>query len=107
MPLKKRNIRNSREWLYLRLFEYMLHARNHLDSKPDFSKYELMTKVPNLPSQRQDRISEIVEKMIELNHLKIVYKAPNATYYNITKEGREWYNNLGRKFKKFSEMIRK
>jgi len=105
MPHKKRNIRNSREWLYLRLFEYMLRAARARSE--GFSKYELMTKVPNLPSQRQDRMSEILEKMVELNHLKIVFEAPNATYYNITNEGREWYHDLGRKFKTFSEMIRK
>jgi hypothetical protein len=45
--------------------------------------------------------------MLELKHIEIIFETSNATYYNITDEGKEWYNEFGKKFKKFSEMIRK
>jgi len=103
MSRRKGKVRISREWLYLRLFEFMLYTY----SKEGFTKYKLLNKVPNLPAQRQDRISEIINKMLEEKHIEIIFETSNATYYNITEEGKEWYNEFGKKFKKFSEMIRK
>ena len=102
MSRRKRTLRISREWLYLRLFEYMLYNQ----SKQGFSKYELTNKVPDLPSQRQDRISEIIERMLKFEHLEVVFEAPSATYYNITEEGRKWYTNWGKRFQRFSESLR-
>lgn len=96
-------MRISREWLYLRLVEYIIYNQ----SKQGFTKYELTNKVPNLPTQRQDRISEIIDKMLESKHIEIIFETPNATYYTLTDEGKKWYNEFGKKFKKFIEMIRK
>ena len=67
----------------------------------------LTNKVPNLPAQRQDRISDIVDRMLELDHLEVIFPAPSATYYNITEEGRKWYANMGKSFQSFIESIRK
>ncbi len=71
-----------------------------------FSAYHLMHNIPGLPSQRQDRFNLILESMVENKHIKISAKTPNATYYQITEEGRDWYFQLGKKMMKFEESLR-
>lgn len=103
MSRRRRTLRISREWLYLRLIEYMIYNQ----TKQGFTKYELTNKVPNLPAQRQDRISDIIDRMLEIKHLEVVFEAPTATYYNITEEGKKWYADFGKRFQRFSEFVRR
>ena len=97
MPRKRRE-RTSIGWLYIRLFEYMFYNSSE---KQGFTKYELMTKVLGLPSQRQDRISKVIDKMVEKGHLKVVFDAgpSGPTYYDISDEGRKWYETYGREIR--------
>ncbi len=54
------------------------------------SKYHIMTKIPELKQQRQDRIS-IILRTLEDNGLIISTVTPNATFYRITEKGADTY----------------
>ena len=54
------------------------------------SKYHIMTKIPELKQQRQDRIS-IILRNLEDNGLIISTATPNATFYRITEKGADTY----------------
>jgi hypothetical protein len=51
------------------------------------SKYHIMTKIPELKQQRQDRLS-IILNTLEKNELIDSTVTPNATFYRITQGGR-------------------
>ena len=51
------------------------------------SKYHIMTKIPELKQQRQDRLS-IILNTLEKNELIDSTVTPNATFYRITERGR-------------------
>jgi hypothetical protein len=54
------------------------------------SKYHIMTKIPELKQQRQDRLSTILHTL-EKNGLIDSTVTPNATFYCITEKGAAIY----------------
>ena len=54
------------------------------------SKYHIMTKIPELKQQRQDRLSAILQTL-EKNELIDSTVTPNATFYCITEKGAAIY----------------
>jgi aspartate carbamoyltransferase regulatory subunit len=61
------------------ILEY-LHSTSNNKS---LSKYHIITKIPELKQQRQDRIS-LIMRTLEKNGLIISTETPNATFYRIT-----------------------
>jgi len=100
MAHRREKGRISRARLYLRLLEYMLYS-----DTVEFTKYELMNKIPDLPSQRQDRISEILNSMMAAGHIEIILSRPNVTYYKLTEMGKNWYKEYGKEFLKFTSIL--
>ena len=75
-------------------------------ARAGFTKYHLTTKPDYGSAQRSDRINEILNKMIQFEHIKIVFESSSATYYHITEKGTEWYINQGKKFQEFINRLR-
>ncbi|MGB8159035.1 MAG: hypothetical protein WCE93_02690, partial [Nitrososphaeraceae archaeon] len=64
------------------------------------SKYHIMTKIPELKQQRQDRLS-IILNTLEKNELIDSTVTPNATFYRITDKGADIYLKWVSDFLKF------
>jgi DNA-binding PadR family transcriptional regulator len=65
-------------------------SSNRNSQAVSISKYHIMTKIPELKQQRQDRISTIL-RTLEDNGLIISTATPNATFYRITEKGADTY----------------
>ena len=59
--------------------------------------FHLTTRIPNLRTQRQDRIQDILDLMENSGYVK-ASKYPRATYYEITDKGMEWYKTAAKLF---------
>ncbi|MGA7008662.1 MAG: PadR family transcriptional regulator [Nitrososphaeraceae archaeon] len=69
------------------------------------SKYHIMTKIPELKQQRQDRLS-IILNTLEKNEFIDSTVTPNATFYRITEKGRDTYLKWVNEFLKFYREVR-
>ena len=80
---------------------------NPSSNSPVFSvsKYHIMTKVPELKQQRQDRLSDIL-RILENNKLIVSTVTPNATFYRITEKGAAIYLKWVNYFLEFVREIR-
>ena len=82
------------------ILEYLYsNSRSNSSISPDpttkpravsVSKYHIMTKIPELKQQRQDRLSTILQTL-ERNELIDSTVTPNATFYCITEKGAAIY----------------
>jgi DNA-binding PadR family transcriptional regulator len=93
--------RFSAEYTMLVILEY-LHSTSNNKS---LSKYHIITKIPELKQQRQDRISVILGTL-EKNGLIISTETPNATFYRITEKGNMAYLKWVGDFLKFFRHVR-
>lgn len=67
-----------------------------------FSKHHLMTKIRGLPTQRQDRIGEVLNVLSDRGWIETIpIPTENRVLYNISDQGRSWYEQLGKKFLEF------
>ena len=69
------------------------------------SKYHIMTKIPELKQQRQDRLS-IILNTLEKNELIDSTVTPNATFYCITEKGAAIYLKWVSDFLRFFREMR-
>ncbi len=64
------------------------------------SKYHILTKIPNIKQQRQDRISDIL-KVLEENGFIESIKTTESTFYKSTDKGNEAYVKWVKNFLSF------
>lgn len=91
--------RYSFEYTVFTILEYLL-ARKGLEP---VSKYHLMTRV-RLPSQRPDRVSTVLELLVERGWVTLV-KTEHASFYRITEDGEKEYNRWIRDFLDFARSL--
>ena len=65
--------------------------------EPGCSPFHLTTRVPQLKSQRQDRIQHILD-LLEGGGLVRSIAYEHATYYEVTDEGLAWYKESAKRF---------
>lgn len=89
--------RYSYEFTVFNILEYLV-KRKQLGP---VSKYHLTTRV-HLPSQRPDRVSSVLNLIVERGWVSVV-KTEHASFYRITEEGEKEYN---RWIKDFLDFVR-
>ena len=93
--------RLSAEYTMFVILEYLFSNSGGLS----ISKSILMTKVPELKQQRQDRVSAILNTL-ENKGLIISTVTPNATFYRISEKGKTMYLHWISEFLNFFRDIR-
>ncbi|HZD36561.1 MAG TPA: hypothetical protein VE130_15255 [Nitrososphaeraceae archaeon] len=89
--------RLSSEYTMLSILEYLcINA-----AKAPVSKYHIITKVPSIKQQRQDRISDIM-LTLEKQCLIISIKTSDSTFYSVTEKGVEAYSRWVKSFLNFT-----
>jgi DNA-binding PadR family transcriptional regulator len=97
--------RFSAEYTMLVILEYLHSNSNSNPNSVPVSKYHIMTKIPDLKQQRQDRISVILSTL-EKSGLIVSIVTPNSTFYRITEKGSTIYLNWVSEFLRFFRDIR-
>jgi len=88
--------RYSFEYTVFTILEYLIKRKQ---SGP-VSKYHIMTRV-HLPSQRPDRVSSVLELLVERGWISSV-KTEHASFYRITEEGEKEYSRWIKDFLEFA-----
>lgn len=66
------------------------------------SKYHILTKVPGIKSQRQDRIAEIMSILEENGLIESIKTSSESTFYHITDKGANAYSKWVKDFLDFT-----
>ena len=85
--------RQSFEFTILAILEYLVHQ----EPAGPVTKYHLMNRVPGLPSQRQDRVSTILELLVQRGWVR-AQSNENAVAYLITPAGKTEYDKWAKQF---------
>jgi DNA-binding PadR family transcriptional regulator len=94
--------RQSFEFTILVILEYFVRHEN----LGPVTKYHVMNRVPSLPTQRQDRVSEILDLLVLRGWVSLERQDGGATGYKITPEGKIEYGKWIRQFLSFVRMLR-
>ncbi len=94
--------RQSFEFTVLVILEYFVRR----EALGPVSKYHLMNRVPGLPSQRQDRVSTILDLLVQRGWVSAEPKGNSALAYKITELGKEEYNKWVKEFLSFVKVLR-
>jgi len=94
--------RQSFEFTVLVILEYFVR---HEPLGP-VTKYHVMNRIPGLPSQRQDRVSAILDLLVQRGWLAMESKQENAPVYRITEQGKLEYNKWAKDFLSFVRVLR-
>jgi predicted transcriptional regulator len=62
------------------------------------SKYHVLTKVPGIKLQRQDRVSEIMNMLEKNGLIESIKTSSESTFYHITNKGINAYSKWVRDF---------
>ncbi|MGA9297966.1 MAG: hypothetical protein WBV72_11210 [Nitrososphaeraceae archaeon] len=65
------------------------------------SKYHIITKIPGIKQQRQDRVSSIMAKLETSGFIYSITTSSNSTFYQITSKGLEVYSKWVKDFLDF------
>ena len=96
MKNKKNKRHFSSEYTMFSILEYL--CINSLNSP--ISKYHILTKVPRIKQQRQDRISDILD-ILEGNGFIESIKTTESTFYKSTDKGKDVYVKWVKNFLSF------
>ena len=96
MPQRERY---SYEYTVFAILEY-LYRRRQIGP---VSKYHIMTRV-HLPSQRPDRVSSVLELLVERGWISLV-KTEHASFYTIAEEGAKEYSRWIKDFLEFARSL--
>lgn len=94
--------RVSDEYLAIRVLEFLVSQ----NPENRFTVYSLM-KIPNIRTQRQPRMRQLLENLVTLRFVEKWVPNPNVDqiYYRITQEGRQQYqHSLQTAFKMFKDL---
>jgi len=94
--------RQSFEFTVLTILEYLVR---HEVSGP-VSKYHIMNRVPDLPSQRRDRVSAILELLVERGWVFTESKEDGVIGYRISESGKAEYKKWVGQFLSFVRKLR-
>jgi len=94
--------RQSFEVTVLAILEYFVRH----ESLGPVTKYHVMNRVPGLPSQRQDRISEILDLLVTRSWVSLEKQADGSSAYKITAEGKVEYSKWVQEFLSFVRILR-
>jgi DNA-binding PadR family transcriptional regulator len=90
--------RFSSEYTMLSILEYL--CMNSLSGH--ISKYHIITKVPGIKQQRQDRISEILSILEENGFIESIKTSSEFTFYRTTEKGNNAYSKWVKDFLDFA-----
>ncbi|HXS60341.1 MAG TPA: hypothetical protein VN703_05960 [Candidatus Sulfopaludibacter sp.] len=96
MKNKKSKRHFSSEYTMFSILEYL--CINSFNSP--ISKYHILTKIPSIKQQRQDRISDIL-KVLEGNGFIESIKTTESTFYKSTDKGNDAYVKWVKNFLSF------
>ena len=85
--------RQSFEFTILAILEYLVRQ----ETIGPVTKYHLMNRVPGLPSQRQDRVSTILDLLVQRKWISEEPKDDTVAYV-ITKDGKSEYDKWVKQF---------
>lgn len=94
--------RQSFELTVLTILEYLVR---HEGFGP-VSKYHIMNHVPDLPSQRQDRVSTILELLVRRGWVSTESKDDGVMGYRISESGKTEYRKWVSQFLSFARKLR-
>jgi predicted transcriptional regulator len=95
---KNNKIRFSSEYTMLSILEYL--CINSLNGP--ISKYHVLTKVPGIKRQRQDRVSEIMNILEENGLIESIKTSSESTFYHVTNKGVNAYSKWVKDFLDFT-----
>lgn len=95
---KRDKQRFSSEYTMLSILEYL--CMNSLTGA--ISKYHIITKIPGIKQQRQDRISEILGILEEHGFIESMKTSSESTFYKITEKGANAYYKWVKDFLNFA-----
>ena len=87
---KKNKLRFSSKYTMLSILENSLNG--------PISKYHVLTKVPGIKLQRQDRVSEIMNMLEKNGLIESIKTSSESTFYHITNKGINAYSKWVRGF---------
>jgi len=85
--------RQSFEFTILAILEYLVHQ----EPAGAVTKYHLMNRIPGLPSQRQDRVSAILDLLVQRGWIT-AQSNENTVVYIITPAGKLEYDKWAKQF---------
>ena len=93
--------RQSNEYVGFAITGCLVLLKEHPEEgfEVGISPYAIMRKVPQLNTQKQDRIEYILD-LLEKNGLVRSKSSQRARYYEITADGIEWYKKVAKAFYK-------
>lgn len=94
--------RQSFEYTVLAILEYFVRH----ESLGPVTKYHVMNRVPGLPTQRQDRVSEIMDLLVLRGWVSLEKQESGSAVYKITAEGKIEYDKWVREFLSFVRILR-
>ncbi len=71
------------------------------------SKYHVLTKVPGIKRQRQDRVSEIMSMLEENGLIESIKTSSESTFYHVTDKGVSAYSKWVKDFLDFTRLTYK
>ena len=92
----------SFEFTVLTLLEYLV---TH-EIAGSVTKYHLMNRVPGLPSQRRDRVSSILELLVQKGWATIESQEDGVVGYRVSQSGKEEYRKWVSQFLAFARKAR-
>ena len=93
--------RQSFEFTVLVILEYFVRH----EALGPVSKYHVMNRIPGLPSQRQDRVSSILDLLVQRGWVS-AEEGDSVFAYKITELGKEEYNKWVKEFLSFVKVLR-
>jgi predicted transcriptional regulator len=95
---RRNKLRFSSEYTMLSILEYL--CINSLNGP--ISKYHVLTKVPGIKRQRQDRVSEIMNVLEENGLIESIKTSSESTFYHVTDKGVNAYSKWVKDFLNFT-----
>ena len=94
--------RQSFEYTVLAILEYFVRH----EALGPITKYHIMNRIPGLATQRQDRVSEILDLLVLRGWISLEKQASANAVYKITAEGKMEYDKWIRQFLSFVRILR-
>jgi len=94
--------RRSFEYTVLVILEYFVRR----ETLGPITKYHVMNRIPGLPSQRQDRVSAVLDLLVQRGWLSVESRDDGGELYRITEAGKAEYHKWIKEFLAFVKVLR-